>query len=73
MAALKQYAFDAAVQEAYLKTLREDPAVQLRLNALENLSKRGVDPDLIFNAIRTSDRDSNPAVIQFAEEITGGL
>ncbi|MBU1701635.1 MAG: hypothetical protein KJ970_05835 [Candidatus Eisenbacteria bacterium] len=73
MTALEQQTFDSTVKDALLITLKNDPAVQLRLKALEALSSQAVEADAIWQAIRSSDQEGNPAVVQYAAEHVKGL
>jgi hypothetical protein len=67
---LTRYPYDDGVQEALLKTLRKDEAVQMRLLALEYLARRRVNLETLRRTIEESDLESDVAVLQHAVELT---
>jgi hypothetical protein len=71
-AVLARYPFDATVREALLVTLREDVAVQMRLLALEALAEHRISRETIERTIREAGLQSDPAVLQRAEQLVAG-
>ena len=51
------------VEAAFLKALRRDESVQMRLLALDYLANQGVDLGLIRRTIEEAGKESNPAVL----------
>ena len=70
LSVLTRYPYDDGVQEALLKTLRKDEAVQMRLLALEYLAGRRVNPETLWRTIEESELESDVAVLQHAVELT---
>ena len=62
LAALAGRLHDADVEAAMLATLREDPAVQMRLLALDALAAHDADRDLVRQAIREGPRPGGEAL-----------
>jgi hypothetical protein len=69
-AVVTRYPYDAVTEEALLKTLRQDEAVQMRLLALEFLAEREVDPETLQQTIRSAKLESDPAILQRAVTLT---
>ena len=62
------------VMKALKAALRDDPSVQVRLMALEQLANKSVAPEELETLIRQGGQETNPALMQRAREIrTGGV
>jgi hypothetical protein len=69
MSVLSKSPYDAAIQKAFLTTLREDQEVQMRLQALEYLAGKQVNINTIRKAIEEPQLESDTAVMQYATEL----
>jgi hypothetical protein len=61
LSALTQYPFDLDIEAAMLRSLRDDDAVQVRLQAIDCLAARKVDPEAIRQAIGEANRPGDAA------------
>jgi hypothetical protein len=63
MSSLIEYKNDKAVQNAFLKVLREEKSVKMRLLAIEYLTNEQVSEDILQQALNESEVAQSPAVL----------
>jgi hypothetical protein len=60
---LNNYKEDEYINEAFLKVLREEESVKMRLLAIDYLANAQVDPDILEQALIESEVTVSPAVM----------
>ena len=70
LAALARYPYDGRIQDAMLQTLKQDSEVQMRLLALEHLTRQHVGQETIRNTVYEAGLASDVAVLQHLSAIS---
>jgi hypothetical protein len=63
MNGLQQYQNDAEVQNAFIKVLKDESSVKMRLMAVDYLTKTGIAPDSLRRIVSESNVPQSPAVL----------